>query len=406
MPPDAKKPKLAARSMITDRLLGVSSKGAPGPTNLPKSCAIYSIVNWMVAYADVEGIQAMCIKSLPSLLEDEEQRKTAQRAGITDVVLRAMVLFPDCLELHVAAFHTMVLLARPLGGREGQLFDNSMGDSSPTGLLGVSGAPASLAARPGLAAACRGETKGSSSGGEMNGIGIMLDSMRRFESEDKLQAMACWAMVNIALAPAQKRMLICMGGIQAATNAMSRHPHNSDVQFRALFALINLVIPSRDKSDRSTRLSSNNSRREQSAEKEILDVLVGGIASLVVSAMKVFCSNETILNRACLVLHNLSQCHDYISVLLWTPHCYQMLEWCIGNNPTDQVLCRSAVSTLHRLQVALSGDPSLRARFTESIRREQEASSRRSAEIASSRSSGQFHQPQMPQWPQLRFAQM
>ena len=49
-----------------------------------------------------------------------------------------------------------------------------------------------------------------------------------------------------------------------------------------------------------------------------------------------------------------------------------MVEWCIANYPTDQVLRRSAVSTLHRLQVALSNDPTLRARFMESIRRQKD----------------------------------
>ena len=204
----------------------------------------------MVAHTDVEGIQAMCIKALPSLLEDEDQRLTAQRAGLTDVVLRAMVLYPDCLDIHVAAFHTMVLLARPLGGREGQLFDNSLENSSTVGLLGatISSQASTVAERLGVVSipACSSRWSCTTSDGRgTNGIAIMLDSMRRFESEERLQAMACWAMVNIALAPSQKKMLICMGGIQAAINAMQNHPRSPDVQFRALFALINLVIPSK-----------------------------------------------------------------------------------------------------------------------------------------------------------------
>jgi hypothetical protein len=54
----------------------------------------------MVAFADVEGIQNMCLKCQPYLLEDE-----------------AMVLFPNSIELHTVAFHTLVLLTRPLGSR-------------------------------------------------------------------------------------------------------------------------------------------------------------------------------------------------------------------------------------------------------------------------------------------------
>lgn len=44
-------------SELTLRLLGPSQTGEAGNVNLPWSCAIYSIVNWMVAFTDVEGIQ-------------------------------------------------------------------------------------------------------------------------------------------------------------------------------------------------------------------------------------------------------------------------------------------------------------------------------------------------------------
>jgi len=55
-PQKEKKPKIG-NSMITDRLLGPSASGDPGNLHLPWSCAIYSIVNWMVSFSDVEGIQ-------------------------------------------------------------------------------------------------------------------------------------------------------------------------------------------------------------------------------------------------------------------------------------------------------------------------------------------------------------
>ena len=186
--------------------------------NLPWSCTIYSIVNWMVAFSDTEGIQTLCLKVLPFLLEDEQQRITAQRAGLTDVVLRGMVMFPNSVQLHTAAFHTIVLLARPFGGREGMLFHSSMVNAS--GIFG-----------------------GDSSNSGKNGIAVMIDSMRRFEDNDGLQAMSCWSLVNVALAPAQKTVLVKLGGIQVIANAMLLHQHSAEVQFRALFALINLVIP-------------------------------------------------------------------------------------------------------------------------------------------------------------------
>ena len=57
------------RSMITDRLLRPTLAGDVANVNLPWSCAIYSVVNWMVAFADVEGIQVgLCFRGESSEL--------------------------------------------------------------------------------------------------------------------------------------------------------------------------------------------------------------------------------------------------------------------------------------------------------------------------------------------------
>jgi len=348
-------PRRLGRSMLTDRLLRPTQAGDVDNVNLPWSCAIYSVVNWMVAFADVEGIQIMCLKCLPYLLEDESQRTTAQRAGLTDSVLRAMVLFPDSIELHTVAFHTLVLLARPLGGNEGMLFHTAMVNT-------------------------RGIFNNGSSNSK-NGIVIMLDSMRRFAQDEILQAMSCWSLVNVALTPLQKSMLVKLGGLTVTSNAMLQHPYNAEVQFRALFALVNLVIPTETVPDETEEM--REFEREifqqlgevgETSEKEMLDASVGQIANLVVVSMKNFCSSEAILNRACLVLHNLSLNEEYHSILLWTPNCYQMLEWCLGNYPHDHVLQQSAGGTIQRLNATLSSDEELRARFTQSIRAQQQHS--------------------------------
>merc|ERR1719223_224446 len=178
-------------------------------------------------------------------------------------------------------------------------------------------------------------------------------------------------MVNIALIPSQKIVLVKLGGIDIAANAMMLHPQNAEVQFRALFALINLVIP-------STNLPENSQEaadiREQvgdvndCTEKEMLDEAVVHITNLVVVSMRNFCGSEAILNRACLVLHNLSLNENYHRVLLWTPNCYQMLEWCIANYRNDMVLQRSAGGTLQRLQNTIANDDDLRARFLRMMR--------------------------------------
>jgi len=343
-------------SMITNRLLRPTAAGDVDNVNLPWSCAIYSVVNWMVAFQDVEGIQIMCLKTLPYLLEDEQQRTTAQRAGLTDNVLHAMVLFPDSIELHTVAFHTLVLLARPLGGNEGMLFHTAMVNT-------------------------RGIFNNDSTNSK-NGIVIMLDSMRRFAQDEILQAMSCWSLVNVALTPLQKSILVKLGGLTVTANAMLQHPYNAEVQFRALFALINLVIPTEPRGPEETEQMREMEREifqqlgeaGETTEREMLDASVGQITNLVVVGMKNFCSSEAILNRACLVLHNMSLNEAYHGTLLWTPNCYQMLEWCIGNYPHDHVLQQSAGGTLQRLNATLSANEELRIRFTHSIRAQQQHS--------------------------------
>lgn len=336
-------------SKLTQRLLGPPRSGELNAMELPWSYGIYSIVNWMVAFSDVEGIQTMCLRVLPFLLENEQQRLTAQRAGLTDIVLRGMVLYPESAVLHTAAFHTIVLLARPLGGQEGLLFHTSMVNSS--GIFSSTDAD-------------------EASSGRQSGIAVLLDSMRRFQSDEVLQSMACWSLVNIALAPAQKEVLVKLGGIEVISKSMVEHRYNAEVQFRALFALINLVIPS----VAGPSEESNQDLDGFSSETEMLDEMVDQIVNLVVASMKNFCSDEAILNRACLVLHNLSLTPGYHYSMLWTPNCFQMLEWCLGNYRTDQVLQQSASGTLHRLQTTLSSDEALRLRFAASIQDQQKQS--------------------------------
>ncbi len=346
---DDKKIRYGASS-ITNKLLGpVHERGIAGDVDLPLSCAVYSIVNWMVAFADVAGIQVMCMNVLPLLLEDDHQRTTAQNAGMTDIVLRAMVIFPENVELHTSAFHTLVLLARPIGGKEGMIFYRAMVNAS--GIFNV----------------------GSSTG--KSGIAIMMDSMRRFSSNERLQAMSCWSMVNVALIQSQKVALVRLGGITAAGNSMMLHPTSEDVQFRALFALINLVIPSEKLPEDSLENNSEQTQENNTSQKNentMLDESVDFITHLVVVAMKNFCSNAAILNRACLVLHNLSLSSKYHETILSTPHCYQMIQWCVENYKQDKVLQQSARGTIQRLQVTLSNNEHLRTKWLELIRSQQQ----------------------------------
>lgn len=76
-----------------------------------------------------------------------------------------------------------------------------------------------------------------------DGVEAVLACMEKHLSNAAVQAMACWSMVNLALIANQKKALVSQGGVLAIVRAMARHPQDSDVHFRAMFALINLVTP-------------------------------------------------------------------------------------------------------------------------------------------------------------------
>mmetsp|Transcript_16781 Transcript_16781/g.21796 ORF Transcript_16781/g.21796 Transcript_16781/m.21796 type:complete len:363 (+) Transcript_16781:23-1111(+) len=253
----------------------------------------------------------MSMRVLPLLLEDETQRAIAQRNGLTDAILQEMALFSDSVDFNAAAFHALVLLARPLGGKEGSLFQGSMINSDILSSDGV--------------------------GDEMNGIEIMLNAMRRFDSNELLQAKGCWAIVNIALVSTQRTMLLKRGGLSVVTNAMRRHPYDTEVQLRAVSALVNMVKP------------FDALEGEQNKEKELLDSMVDSIADLVVQAMKNCCSHEVILSRACLVLGNLSFRKSYKTSLVETPDCMEMLEWCYDTYLENKLIQKCTRDTLVRL---------------------------------------------------------
>lgn len=355
----------ASVSKIPKTALPQETEAQPGKTNvtakvvkklgnhvdLPWSCAVYAIINWMVAFREVLGIQIACLKALPLLLEDERQRSTAQVSRLSGIVIQSMVEFKDSIQLHTAAFHTLVLLARPIGGKEGMLFQRAMVGSPATFMSGDR--IDSIHEEPGS----------NHVASINNGTCVILDSMRRFDHNEELQAMGCWSMVNIALVASQKTTLVRLGGISVLLHAMKMHPNCADVQFRALFALINLVVPCEHQQQQGPSMPNLGSSKI-SLERQILDDAVSEVASLVVSAMEKFCVVKDVLNRACLVLHNLSLISEYHSALLWTPHCYQMLLWASNNHQNDKIIMQSASGTLQRLNHTLADDEDLRMRFS------------------------------------------
>jgi len=336
---------------------------------------IQVIMSWMDSFQDHEKIQLICLQSLPTILESPQNRIAAQAGGLASIVLYDMAAFLTNSLLQLTAFHTLVVLLRPLGANEGTVHRMRTASSTSSRTNDAKAAPAA-------AGSCGTHGAGKSTsvirsihhkkhktsinaihntGRQQhplldairepswteNGVRVMLDSLRRFSSDRYLQAMGCWAMVNAALYPTLKRSLLRLGGVYAVTNAMMLHPNVEAVQFRGLFALINLVIPDNKSKKKEYRAPNDGS----SIHSHIYQ-----IARLTIVAMKNFHANKSILNRGCLVLRNLSLTPAFVEILARTPGCVDMLLHCRQVcGPRDVLVQRSARTIMILVQRVVTG---------------------------------------------------
>ncbi|GMI26829.1 hypothetical protein TeGR_g7904, partial [Tetraparma gracilis] len=144
-----------------------------------------------------------------------------------------MMRFPDDKAVLTAALHAVVLLGRPMGGSEGMMFQSR-----------------------------RMQLGGGVVGAETNGVQLILDVMRRYRFDPRLITMSCWSLVNVSLVQGNKRVLLRLGGVDCLLAALADHPGDTDVVFRALFCLINIVIPAEPDPDPKAEGDANQSLYE------------------------------------------------------------------------------------------------------------------------------------------------
>ncbi|CAN0013252.1 unnamed protein product, partial [Hapterophycus canaliculatus] len=210
--------------------------------------------------------------------------------------------------------------------------------------------------------ACDGSLRAFGPSGD--GVEAVLACMERHQSNSTVQAMACWSLVNLALISQQKKFLCSQGGVLAIVRAMARHPGDSEVHFRAMFALINLVTPDVTSENiiqpntMKVALSSACLPAYPSAclficlscqVSRLFDIdLAQAVVDTVVSAIQAFSDVVAIVNRGCLVLHNISLDQSNLNALVAFGAPEELLH-AIGKHPTDALLLQCATSTLRRL---------------------------------------------------------
>ena len=137
--------------------------------------------------------------------------------------------------------------------------------------------------------------------------------------------------MNLALDRAQKATLLAAGGLDAVLAATRAHPRDAEVQFRALFALINLVIPEHDGGARAA---------------PDVRAAVAAVARAVLDAMAAFPDDEKLVRCGCLVLHNLSLDDPNVGALRAAGVAKPLLA--AADSHADADVQRSAHSTMRR----------------------------------------------------------
>ena len=107
---------------------------------------------------------------------------------------------------------------------------------------------------------------------------------------------------------------------------MQAHPRHFEVQYRALFALINLLVP------------------DGSPPRLAYEELV----PFVLAAMETFAAHEALVNRGCLVLHNLALSEPN-HALLARAGVPRLLARMLALHPKEPVVQESATGIIRRL---------------------------------------------------------
>ncbi|CAM9563720.1 unnamed protein product [Chrysoparadoxa australica] len=266
---------------------------------------VTSVAHTLSRFESLPSLTWPAFKRLALLLDRSEAREVTWDGSVPVVhhALRTLQRFPDQAGLVVTVMKCLVLLGRPAGGTEGgAVLTNTR--ASPLASFGSNG----------------------------SGVKALLACMKQRPDHAELQAAGCWSMVNLALIKPQKKHLLLKGGVDCITAAMRNHSSDREVQFRALFALINLVTPKY-----AGGLAGGG---------VLSAALLSDVMSLTVTAMCTFKEDEQVVNRSVLVLHNIAIDETQWPALVGAR---SALEDAVAANPGDKTLQQCGGSTIAKL---------------------------------------------------------
>ncbi|CAM9274545.1 unnamed protein product [Discosporangium mesarthrocarpum] len=292
------------RSLYLDLVYSLSLVEGTNVVGSGEEDNVLAVASVLDHYRGLQEMTRACFSRLGNLLQKDAARETIKTSGlrIMDHALWALRTFHDDVDIQLKVLRFVVLAGRPIGGTEGMVFHRGRASGGALEAFGPTG----------------------------EGVAAVLATMSRHLQHGPTQAMACWSMVNMALLPVQKENLIRLGGIKAVTSAMVAHPKDPEVLFRGMFALINLVTPDGE----SVSTMPTDTMKD--------------VVAVVLAAIHGFSENAAIVNRGCLVLHNIALDAGHFETLL-AMGAPQHLVQAVGKHPTDVVLCQCVSGTLRRL---------------------------------------------------------
>jgi len=283
----------AERSSLWSALLMDSAIGAPASSFCALSCASRQRLHYSISrslfeltlslrdqdvakatavlatHREFDSVSVESMGTICKLLENESVRQEAQNSSLPEVLFELVRArrAAGSEEMIAKALYTIMLLLRPKGGSEGILLRTAkMSIPKIPSVIGV-------------------------------GIDSVLGCLRQNLCHAKIQEMGCWALVNMALRSSHKQALLHGGVIQVIVSAMDAHPTNKRVQYRALFALINLV---------NMGVRHKTTTAHVPAER---------IIDRVLESTTTFIKCRDVADRGCMVLYNLSldaRNHEYL----------------------------------------------------------------------------------------------
>lgn len=190
----------------------------------PESDSSLTMDYWLCQLSQlrhVVHVQSDLWTHVSHLNEVESNRMAFRQSAGLKVLLEVLELYVGHADIQASVCLALVTTLRPLGKAEGSNFhQNDLNVTDSESLTSLANEDEEVMGQ---------------------GVALILSMMTAHRTNARVQTNGCWALVNIALDPRQKRALLAQDAVGIISEALRGHQDVASVTFRGLFALVNLV---------------------------------------------------------------------------------------------------------------------------------------------------------------------